>query len=247
MTKLSFIGEEALRVLRRPRGPRVEALRVSLVGLCEAHWAEMRGPEPNSRLERALWATPPHLADLFVHLYGVGEPRLVSILDHLRAEQALALLVLSEIERGDAEGARSAYTAMKLFASPSARAAHVDAVLAGRGEEPAPEVWLRHAHRPAVWRAVVGLAMQTGRWDTKAVLAGLQVVAQAQARARPAERGERADERRMRRILDMLAALNLTVLRADEEGLVFALRGEEQPPVSRRQLAEMLAEGLEAK
>jgi hypothetical protein len=240
MTKLSFIGEEALRVLRRPRGPRVEALRVSLAGLCEAHWAEMRGVEPNSRLGRALWAIPPHLADLFVHLYGVGAPRLAAILDHLRPEQALALLVLTEIERGDAEGARKAYTAMKLFASPSARTAHVAAALAGRGAPPAPESWLRHAHRPAMWRAVVGLAMQTGRWDTKAVLAGLAVVARAQAR--PAER---ADEPGMRRILDMLAELNLTVLRADEEGFVFALRGEEQPPVSRRQLAEMLAEGQE--
>jgi hypothetical protein len=243
MTKLSFIGEEALRVLRRPRGPRVEALRLSLAGLCEAHWAEMRGPEPNSRLGKALWAVPPHLADLFVHLYGVGDARLAAILDHLRPEQALALLVLTEIERGEAEGARSAYTAMRLFASPSARTAHVGATLAGRGGQQAPDAWLRHAHRPAVWRAVVGLAMQAGRWETNAVLAALRAVAQAQTRARAAER---ADDPPLRRILDMLSELNVIVLRADEEGFVFALRGEEQPPVSRRQLAEMLAEGQEA-
>jgi len=240
MTKLLTIDAEARRVLGRLPGPRMRALQASVAALCEAHWPKMRGPEPTTRLAKALWEIPPHLADLFVHLYGAADPRLGEILDHLTPSQALALLVLTEIERGDAEGARSAYAAMRLFESPAARTAHVRAILTASGGQ-APEAWLRHAHRPALWRAVVGLAVQTGRWDTKAVLEGLRQVAQAQAS--PVGLVDGPD---MQYILGMLRELGVTFLGVEGDRLIYALRGEEREPVRCKQLADMLAEGQQA-
>lgn len=241
MTKLWIIEAEARRVLGSLPAPRIQALQASLIALCEAHWPEMRGPEPATRLVQALWQIPPHLADIFVHLYGASDPRLGQILDRLTPQQALALLALAEIERGDAEGARSAYAAMRLFESPAARAAHVRAILPTSGGQ-VPEAWLMHAHRPALWRAVVGLAVQTGRWDTKAVLAGLRQVAQAQTS--PAEQ---ADEPDMQRILDMLRELGVTFLGVEGDCTVYTLRGKEREPVRLKQLADMLAEGWQAR
>ncbi len=240
MTKLWTIEAEARRVLGRLPEARIQALRASLVNLCEAHWPEMRGPEPPTRLAKALWNVPPHLADLFVHLYGVADPRLGEILDYLTPQQALAALVHAEIERGDAEGARGAYAALRLFESPAARAVHVRAILsAPAGQE--PEAWLRHAHRPALWRAVVGFALQIGRWDLKAVQEGLRWVAQAQAN--PAEQAGEPD---MQRILDMLQELGVTFLGVEGDRLSYALRGEEREPVPFKQLADILAEGRQA-
>jgi hypothetical protein len=236
MTKLSAIDEEALRVLGRPPGPRMEARRAALVALCEAHWPKMRGPAPAGALTRTLGAIPPHLGTLFVHLYGSGDPDLAEVLDHLKPDQALALLVLTEIEHGNAEGAREAYAAMRLFASPAARRSHVRSVLEQAGAQSVDSA-LAHAHRPAFWRAVVGIARLTGRWETRAVLAALGLLAQTRGRAvAPADAAE------LEPILHLLAALKVDILEADDERIVHALRGEEQAPVSRKQLADILAE-----
>lgn len=238
MTKLFTIDAEARRVLGRLPEQRRQALQASLVALCEAAWPDIRGPEPTTRLAKALWETLPHFADIFVHLYGIADPRLERVLEHLAPPQALALLVLSEIERGDAEGARSAYAAMRLLESSAALTTHARAIISGGH---APEVWLRHAHRPALWRAVVGLAIQTGRWDTKAVLECIRQVAQAQAS--PAGL---ADEPAMQRILDMLQELGVTFLGVEEDHLLYALRGDEREPVRCKEVTDMLAEGWEA-
>lgn len=170
-----------------------------------------------------------------MHLYGIADPSLGEVLEHLTPPQALALLVLTGIERGDAEGARSAYAAMRVFESPAAVTAYVRAVLTASGGH-APDARLRHAHRTALWRAVVGLAIQTGRWDTKAVLECIRQAAQAG----PAGL---ADEPDMRRILDMLRELGVTFLGVEEDRIVYALRGEQREPVRCKQVAEMLAEG----
>ncbi len=237
MTKLWTIEAEARRMLGRMPEARWQALRASLVGLCEAHWPEMRGPEPATGLAKALWAVPPHLADLFVHLFGIGDPRLADILDRLKPQQALAVLVLAEIERGDAEGARAAYEALRLFESPATQAIEVRAILSPPpGHE--PEARLRHAHRPALWRAVVGFAVRTGRRDPRAVRAGLGFVAQVQAGGT-----EAAEEPALQSILGMLQDLGIVILEVGEDRLRFALRGKEQPPVPFRRLAEILAEG----
>jgi len=237
MTKLLIIDAEARRVLGRLPQPRMQALQTSLATLCEANWPKIRGPEPTTRLAKALWEIPPHFADIFEHLYGIADPRLMEVLEHLTPPQALALLALTEIERGDAEGARSAFAAMRLFESPAAGMAHVRATLTSSGGH-APEASLRHAHRPALWRAVVGLAVQTGRWDTKAVIESIRQVAQTQAS--PAGL---ADEPDMKRILDMLRELGVTFLRVEGDHLIYAVRGEEREPARCKQLTEMLAEG----
>lgn len=240
MTKLFTIDDEARRMLGKLPERRRQSLQASLVTLCEAAWPTIRGPEPATRLAKALWEIPPHCADIFAHLYSIADQRLEGILEHLTPPQALALLVLAEIERGDAEGARSAYAAMRLFESPAAATAHVRAILTASGGQ-APEAWLRHAHRPARWRAVVGLAIQTGRWDTKAVLECIRQVAQAQAR--PTEVAEEPD---MQRILDMLQGLGVTFLGVEEDHLIYMLRGEEREPVRCKEVTEMLSEGWEA-
>ena len=237
MTSLLTLDAEARRTLRRLPARRGQALQASLIALCEAHWPEMRGPEPASRVEKALWVTPPHLADLFVHLHAVADPRLEEILDHLAPPQALALLVLAEIERGDAEGARFAYAAMRVFESPAAVTGHVHASLTVSGKH---EAWLIHAHRPALWRAVVGLAMQTRRRDTKAVLEVVRQLAQIQAN--PVDLN---DDPGTRLALGMLREVGVTFLGVEGDSLRYALRGEEQEPVRTRKLAEMLAEGAQ--
>lgn len=239
MTKLLIIDAEARRVLGRLPQPRMQALRTSLAALCEGSWPKIRGPEPATRLAQALWEIPPHLADIFEHLYAIADPHLGEVLGHLTPPQALALLVLTEIERGDAEGARSAYAAMRRFELPAAGMAHVRAMLTSSGG--APGARLRHAHRPALWRAVVGLAVQTGRWDTKAVIESIRQVAQTQAS--PAGL---ADEPDMQRILDMLRELGVTFLGVEGDYLSYAVRGEEREPVRCKQLAEMLAEGWQS-
>lgn len=237
MTKLLIIDAEARTVLGRLPAPRMRGLQTSLAALCEAGWPKIRGPEPTTRLAKALWEIPPHYADIFVHLYGIADQNLMAVIAHLTPAQALALLVLIEIERGDAEGARSAFAAMRLFESPAAGMAHVRAILAGSGGH-APEASLRHAHRPALWRAVVGLAVQTGRWDTRAVMESIRQVALTQAS--PAGPADSSD---MQRILDMLRELGVTFLRLEGDRLIYAVRGEEREPVRCKQLTEMLAEG----
>lgn len=238
MTKLFTINAEARRVLGRLPERRREALQAFLVALCEAAWPAIRGPEPATLLAKALWETPPHCADIFVHLYSNADQRLEGIIEHLAPSQAMALLVLAETERGDAEGARSAYVAMRLFESSAAPTMHARAISSGGH---APDVWLRHAHRPALWRALVGLAIQTGRWDTKAVLACIRQVAQAQAS--PAALADAPD---MQRILDMLRELGVTFRGVEEDHLFYALRGEECEPVRCKDVTGMLAEGWEA-
>jgi len=237
MTKLLIIDAEARRVLGRLPQPRMQALQTSLAALCEASWPKIRGPEPATRLAQALWEIPPHFADIFEHLYAIADPRLMEILGHLTPAQALALLVLTEIERGDAEGVRSAYAAMRRFELPAPGMAHVRATPTSPGGH-AHEARLRHAHRPALWRAVVVLAVQTGRWDTKAVIESIRQVAQTQAS--PAGL---ADEPEMQRILEMLRELGVTFLGVEGDHLSYAVRGEEREPVRCKQLTEMLAEG----
>lgn len=232
MTSLSTIDAEARRTLGRMPEPKKQALQGSLVSLCEATWPDLRGPEPARHLAKALWEIPPHCADIFLHLHGSGDARLAGILQQISPPRAMALLVLSEIERGDAEGARGAYAAMRLLESSPPTANPITPT----GH--APGAWLRHAHRPALWRAVVGVAIRTGRWDTRAVLECIRLAARAQAA--PAKPVDDAD---MLHILRMLKELGVTFLRAEEDHLVYALRGEEREPVRFKEVTDILVEG----
>jgi len=235
MTRLSAINEAALRVLGRMPGARMRALRAALATVCERHWATMRGPRPQTRFAQARWDTPPPLSALFIHLYAVGDPALDELLERLRPDQALALLALGALEDDDAEGARSAYEAMKLFGAPASRATLVEAALAPPPPVPASDTALRHVHRPALWRAVAGVALHAGRWDTPAVLAALQVVAEAQAAPAQADTD-------LQPILDLLEELHVRLLGVEDGQLRFSLRGEIQPPLACRRIGELLAE-----
>lgn len=238
MTKLWAIEEEARRVLGRLRGDRLRPLEESLVALCEAHWPELRGARPAAPLAAAVWEVRPHLADLFVHLYGVSDPRLAWILDSLTPVQALAALVLAEIEQGDAEGVHAAYEAMMLFGSPGARSIHARSVMASfAGPGGDIDARLRHAHRPAIWRALAAVAASCGRRDAKAVLQAVRAVARVQAGGA----GESGDPG-LDRLLGMLAGLGVVFLGVEQDRLHYALHAGKNEHVTLRQAAEMLAE-----
>lgn len=241
MSRLSTIEAEARRVLGRIPASRIQALQGPLVALCEAHWTEMRGPEPTGRLARTLWEIPPHLADLFVHLYAVADARLPEVLGRLRPSQALALLVLAELERGDAEAARSACATMQSFESPAVRAFVAQASLVPSADR-APVARLGHARRPALWRAVVGLAASTGRRDARALVEVLQLAAQAQSGAAAA-----AGTDDLKPVLEVLDELRVTLLGIGEGRLHYALRGIEQEPVPLGRLVRILSEERQAR
>ena len=80
--------------------------------LREAHWLEVRGPVPSARLAKILWGARPPLANLFMSLYAGGHPGARHHSPALEPGSGPALLVLAEIERGEAEEACRAYEVM---------------------------------------------------------------------------------------------------------------------------------------
>jgi hypothetical protein len=251
MTKLATLHAEASRSLglraraasrsgvaggQPPR--RLRRLGEALVPLCEAHWAEIRGPKPAGGLEQALWELAPPLADLFVHLHGSTDPRLADALGSCTPAQALAVLVEAEIGRGNSEGARLAYDAMMLFDSPGAREVHTRDVMRrlARSGSDAPMPAGRHLRLPALARAVAAIAHATGRYDLAALLASIRVLAQAQAGA-----PEFASDPRLASLLAALSALGLRFCGLNGARLLYALRGAQKAPVPVKRLADTLA------
>jgi len=238
VTKLSILETEARRVLGRRLRRGVQALQESLVGLCQEHWPEIRGPQPQTTLARAVWEIRPPLAELFVHLYAAQDPRLATALDRLTPAQALGLLVLSELEHGDAEGARTAHEAMMLFESQAGRDAHTRAVVAklgayGRGFASR----LIHARRPPLWRAVAAVAAHIARHDSPALREAARVLAQAQA----APAGLSGDHE-LGPLLQTLRSLSVVFRGLDGTRLLYSVRGEEQGALTAKRLADMLAQ-----
>lgn len=238
MTKLSILEAEARRVLGRRARRGSERLRESLEQLCRDHWPDIRGPAPPTPLARAVWEIPPPLADLFVHLYASQDPRLAAGLDDFTPAQVLALLVLVELERGDAEGARAAHEAMMLFESPAGREAHTRAVL-GRLRASGQGLASRatHSRQPAVWRAIAGVAACIGRHDSPALLEATRVLARAQAN--PAEF---ASDRQVQASLQILRDLGVVLHGSDGTRLFYSVRGAAQEALTVKRLAEMLAQ-----
>ena len=235
MPKLSLIESEAARLVGRVPEARRRALQSDLIDLCETHWLEIRGPEPATALAHALWSATPPRADLLADLYAAGDGRLDGLLPVRKAAQGFALLVLAEIERGDAEGIRLAHDPMMLFDSPTAGARYAEGVAAAlRGEGEALHVH-PHAARPALWKAVACMAAHTGRCDLNATMRAIGVLV-----SQPAG-GQVADEalEQLRRKLDETGVHFLGI---DDDHVRFALHGQEHPPVSARQLGEMLGE-----
>ena len=76
MPKLYLIEAEARRLAGKLPESKRRALQEALIELCEAHWRDIRGPEPTTHLARALWSVSPPLAELFVDLHAAGAARL---------------------------------------------------------------------------------------------------------------------------------------------------------------------------
>jgi hypothetical protein len=241
MTKLSFIEAEARRLAGKSPESIRRALQAALIELCEARWREIRGPEPATSLAHALWSAPPPLAELFVDLHAAGDARLAELLDGLRPAHALALLVLAEIERGDAEGVHVAHEAMMTFDSPPAGEVYAERIAAAlRGGLEGFRLH-RHSSRPPLWKALAVIAAHTGRHDLKALVEVIRLLIAA-----PGGPGERADVA-LESIRGALRELGVRLLGLDDDLVRFELHGRERKPVSRKRLGDMLAEIRQAR
>lgn len=232
MPKLALVESEAMRRLGRMPEARRRALQQALVELCDARWAEIRGPEPAAPLAHALWsAAPPH-ADLLADLTAAGDARLVGLLGRHTA-QGFALLALAEVERGDAEGIRLAHAPMMLFDTPAAGARYAEAVAASlRGAAPTLH---RHAGKPPLWQALACLATRCGRTDLAAVRAAVGVLASSPGPGSAADPQLEA----LRRSLDEAGVRFLGV---DDDRVSLAIHGHAHAAVRMRQLVEALGE-----
>lgn len=238
LVKLSLVEAEARRLVGRLPEDGLRSRGESLRQLCEARWPELRGPEPSSPLARALWHAQPTLAHLFVDLCAAGDPKLAAVLGRLTPAQGLAVLLLAEIERGDAEGARSAYEGMMLFQSPRARDVYSLRILAGlRGERGNARTWHRHSSRPPLWKAIAAITAETRRYDLKAAVEVLRFLAGIQAGATDA-----GEDEATKRLLEALRSLDVTFLRVEQDRIHYELRGTERKPISMRDLADILSD-----
>jgi hypothetical protein len=234
MPKLSLIESEAARLVGRMPEARRRALQQALLDLCDAHWPEIRGPEPATPLAHALWSIAPPRADLLADLVAAGDARLQALLGP-RPAQGFALLVLAEIERGNAEGIRIAHDPMMLFDSPAAGARYAEGVAAAlRGGGTAPH-WHSHDSKPALWKALTCIAAQTGRCDLAAVMGMIGVLV-----SRPA--ADQAADAELKALRSTLDETGVHFLGIDDGHVSFTLHGHAHPPASAKQMAEMLGE-----
>ena len=239
MTKLSFIEIETRRHLGRIQEQELAALQRTLIKLCENHWSDIRGPEPASGLARALWSVTPHFADLIVDLYGDSDPRFSEAIWYLSPTKVLAALVLAEIERGDAEGARLAHETMMLFETPQAREIHIDSVRSRLRVKVRPERgrWHKHAHHDPFFRSLAMISEQTGRCDFQAMIVSIEYLTAIQVSP-----VAREGDQEVKRILEFLRDIDL-VFQGFEEGRIhYMLRGVSKKPISAKRLEEMLAQ-----
>lgn len=236
LPKLSLAEAEARRLVGRLPEQWLLSRGESLRQLCEARWTELRGPEPSSPLARALWRARPALAHLFVNLCSTGDPELAAVLGRLTPAQGLAVLLLAEIGRGDAEGARSAYEGMMMFQSPGARDVYTVRILAGlRGQGGKTRTWHRHSSRPPLWKAMAAITAETRRYDLNATVEVIGLLAGMQAGATDA-----GEDEATRRLLESLHSLDLAFLGVQRDGIHYRLRGTARKPISTRHLADIL-------
>lgn len=235
MPKLSLIAAEAKRLIGKLPEPRQRARQQVLTDLCEAHWREMRGPEPETTLAHALWSvTPPH-ADLFADLYAAGDPRLDHVFQGHRPAWGLALLALAEIERGDAEGACLAHEPMMLFESAEAGALYAERVAAAlRGQWEAVPLH-PHASRPPLWKALALIAAHTGRCDLKAIIEVIRLLAVAPASGQPSDEA-------LERLRNALGDFGIRFLGIDDHHVRYEQHHQEHKPANLRQVCDMLVE-----
>ncbi len=231
MPELSLIASEAEHLLGHVPEPKRRAVAKALTDLCEAHWAALRGPEPPTPLAHALWSAPPPVADLFADLYADASPKLEDALKGHNPAWGLALLVLEEIARGEAEGARLAFEPMMVFQSEEAGKRYAERIAAAlRGGLPPLPVH-RHASQPPLWKALAAIGAHTGRHDLAATLAVIGLL----SAAAPADDA-------LERLRSAVLEQGIRFLGIDDHQISYEQHGHAHKPVSSRRVAEMLLE-----
>lgn len=238
MPKLSLIESEAARLTGRLPEARRRLQQQALLDLCDAHWLDIRGPEPATPLAHALWSAAPPRADLLADLYAAGDGRLQALSP--KPAQGFALLVLAEIERGNAEGIRLAHDPMMLFDSPAAGARYAEGVAAALRGESAPLRGHPHDAKPALWKVLACIAAHTGRCDLAAVMGVIGVLVSRPAAVQPVD----AELEALRRTLEETGVQFLGI---DDGHIHFNLHGHAHPPASARQIVGMLGEIRQAR
>lgn len=236
MPSLSLIEAEAQRLLRHLPDPRRNALQSALLELCEAHWHELHGPEPVTTLAHVLWTVRPPLADLFVDLHATGDGRLHAVLQDCTPAQGLALLVLAEIDHGNAEEVYITHEPMMAFesmATASVFADRIRALLHGKLLAPAMH---HHDSHPPLWRALAVISAHIGRHDLAAVLAVIGLLA-----AIPHPSSQAHDEA-LENLRAALTKTGVQFLGIDDDHVLLQQHGHQHKPVRTRQLGDMLRE-----
>lgn len=236
MPKLSLIVTEAELLIRRLPEPKRRALQQALADLCETRWRELRGPEPATTLAHALWSVTPPLADLFAEIYAAGDPRLNHVLQGHKPAWGLALLVLEEIGRGDAEGARFAHEPMMMFESAEAAAHYAERIAAALHGQLEALPLHRHTSQPPLWKALAVVAAHTGRCDLKATTEVIRLLAAGQAPS-----GQPSDEA-LEQLRNALHDLGVRFLGIDKNQIRYEQHGHAHKPVSIKQLGDALIE-----
>ena len=239
MPKLSLIESEARQLVGSVSEGRRLVLQQALLDICDAHWLEMRGPEPATSLAHVLWSTMPSRADLLADLYASGDGRLDALVPTGKAAQAFALLALAEIERGDAEAARLVHEPMMLFDSPVAGARYAEriaAALRGKGRAVAVHP---HATKPALWKALASMVALIGRCDLDALVCVIGLLVSQPAADQPADEA-------LEQLRSKVDESGVCFLGIDDSHIRFKVHGHAHKPVSFKQLGEMLGEMRQA-
>jgi hypothetical protein len=234
MPSLSLISTEAQRQLRLLKETRRRALQKDLADLCEAHWRELRGPQPATPLAQALWSITPSWSDLLLDLHASGDARLIDLLPQSRLAKGLALLVAAEIERGNETGVYIAHEPMMAFERtppPADWLARIASLLRGALE---PPVRHRHDSREPLGKALAVIAAHTRRLDLPAVL---EVIGLLTA---PQDQAADARDETLETLRDAVLDAGVRFLGIESERVLFLQHGHEHKPVRTRRLGEML-------
>lgn len=234
MPSLSLIATEAQRQLRQLKETRRRALQKDLADLCEAHWHELRGPQPATPLAQALWAITPPWSDLLLDLHASGDARLTDFLPKAKLAKGLALVVLVEVERGNEMGVYIAHEPMMAFERTPPPAEWLERIaLLLRGTLD-PPLLHRHDGREPLSKALAVIAAHTRRLDLPAVLEVIGLLV--------APRGQAADARdeTLEALRHDVREVGIGFLGFEGDHVHLVQHGHPHNPVRTRHLGELL-------
>lgn len=237
MTRLSHIASETRRLLGRMPETKLHNLQDALVELCEAHWREIRGPEPADSLAHALWTATPTLADLYIDLYRLDDMRLEELLDRLDPLRGMAALVLAEIERGDAEGIHVAYETLMILQTPAAAQDYAACIAQALRGELKVKKRRRKTKREPLCKALITLVDQTGRHDLKAITETMRLLADNQAAA----------DQSLNQLRTAIAECGIEFSRIEDDHVHFNLHERQHKPLRLHRILDLLLEIRQAR